>query len=116
MSISSIGGVVNSVAHAVSHAAESFDSVVQQTPTTVDPQSPSTMSSSMASFVPTGGLHAVAGGQSTATAKALHSAIDDVLKAIGAELNTAIEGGGDTGEGHAFGAGQSLGGNAHVPK
>ena len=37
--------------------------------TGVNPQPPATTSSSMASFVPTGGLHPVAGGQATSTAK-----------------------------------------------
>ncbi|HEY6355714.1 MAG TPA: hypothetical protein VIY30_14600, partial [Burkholderiaceae bacterium] len=37
--------------------------------TGVNPQPPATTSRSMAGFVPTGGLHPIAGGQATSTAK-----------------------------------------------
>ena len=63
--------------------------------TDANPQPPATTSSSMASFVPTGGLHPIAGGQATATAMDLGSATGAVLHALGQELNSLVNPGSD---------------------
>jgi hypothetical protein len=131
MSLSSIGGVVNSVAHAVSHAAESADSVAPQTPhpeTTANPHSPSTASNSMARFVPTGGFHPIAGGgQAAATAKDIglggivhvvfdHSSslLDRLAKALEGVKGEPDEDDGDDVSGTSQGAGQTIGGHGNV--